>query len=221
MNKPCAVPRCTHPAAGHSTHCEKHKKTLRRHGHAQQAGITVHQLGPYLDRVKARRVKNPQSDLWGILEARWEAIKGNAQAIAAKWNSGAPMVGDEVRAAEQVLRLSGNVPAAALVDAVLAMYLMRDAEPRRFQSERAFGFQVVRRVRGLSEVNAGSYWDGTKGRARKVYQDIRPRVVEVLAAALAGTFGGVGLTLAAKEREEASKAQEDTQRLARALEVLA
>lgn len=221
MNKPCGVARCTEPATGFSTLCDTHKKHQRRHGHAQQAAVTVHQLAPYVARVKARRAKNPTSDVWPILAARWDAVTENAQALAQRVAGGAAVVAPEAKAAEQWLRLAGNVPAEAVVDAVLGMYLMRDAEPRRFQSDRAFLFQLVRRVRGLAPVNAGSYWDAQRGRARKVYQDLPPRVVEWLADALVKAFGGAGLILAAKEREQAEAAQQDAQRLARALEVLA
>ena len=220
MNKLCAVPRCSGEAVGYSTHCDTHKKALRRHGHAQQAGVTVHQLGPYLQRVQARREKNPASDLWAILEARWLALSGNAGAINAKWAGGASMVGAEVEVAVQMLKLAVAVPAADVINAVLAMYLLRDAEPRRFQSDRAFMFQMARRVRGLTSLNAGSYWDNAKKKSRRVYQDLTPNVAELLASTLAFTFGAVGLTLAAKEREDANQAQADTQRLATALEAL-
>ena len=61
MTKRCAALHCAEPVAGYSTLCESHKRTLRRHGHALQKGITVLELKPFQDRIAARRSKNPDT----------------------------------------------------------------------------------------------------------------------------------------------------------------
>ena len=59
MRRACSVNRCGKQTSGFSTHCELHKRTLRRHGHPEQKGVTVFELKPYRDRIAARRAKNP------------------------------------------------------------------------------------------------------------------------------------------------------------------
>lgn len=221
MTKQCAARSCTEGTTGFSTLCDNHKHIQRRHGHPEQDGITVHRLRLYLKRVEARRAKNKDSDAWSILEARWSALEGHAQGILAEWASGKAMVRAQVQAAQQLQALAGSVPPSTIVNAALAMFLMRDAEPRRFASDRAFDFQLVRRVRGLAPVNAGSYWNHKAQRATKVYRDLPPRVAELLGRQLREAFGLAGFMLAEKERAEEAKAQAQQRRLAEALEALA
>lgn len=218
--KQCEAPGCDEPASGFSTLCIPHKQAMRRHGHPLQTGVTVHELRPYTARVRARRAKNRGSELWDILAARWEALAGHSTGIVARYASGVPSVRHERLAAQQITTLAEMVPADKVVQTALAMYLLADARPTRFASDRAFRFQMVRRVRGLSEVNAGTYWDHKAARNRRVYRDMPPRVVEVLGVWLAEAFGGAGLVLAGKEREDVQQAAHERERLANALEGL-
>lgn len=174
-------------------------------------------MRPYVSRVKARQAKNKGSDAWGILAGRWEALVGHSRVISERYASGAVSIRHERMAAHQVTTLAGAVPADNVVQTALAMYLLAQDRPNRFQSDRAFRFELVRRVRGLSDVNAGTYWDQKAGRSRRVYRDLPPRVVEVLGHWLAEAFGGAGLALAGKEREDAERAAQEHQRLAAAL----
>lgn len=213
----CQTPGCQQEASGFSTLCPHHKQAQRRHGHPLQVGITGHELRPYVSRVKARQAKNKGSDAWGILAGRWEALVGHSRVISERYASGAVSIRHERMAAHQVTTLAGAVPADNVVQTALAMYLLAQDRPNRFQSDRAFRFELVRRVRGLSDVNAGTYWDQKAGRSRRVYRDLPPRVVEVLGHWLAEAFGGAGLALAGKEREDAERAAQEHQRLAAAL----
>lgn len=206
---------------GYSILCDAHKHVQRRHGHPEQEGITVHRLRPYLRRVEARRAKNKDSNAWALLEARWDALLGHAQATMAQWQSGKAMVKAQVDAAHQVQVLAGAATSTAIVNAALAMFLLRDAEPRRFASDRAFDFQLVRRVRGLAPVNAGSYWNHKTQRTTRVYKDLPPRVVEALGQQLRLAFGLAGFMLAEKERAEEAKKAAEHRQLAEALEALA
>lgn len=216
----CHAPGCHEEATGFSTLCVHHKQAQRRHGDALQTSITVHELRPYVARVKAREARNKGSELWDILAARWEALVGHSRGIVERYASGAPGIRHERMAAQQVTTLAGAVPADKVVRTALAMYLLAQDRPTRFLSERGFRFELVRRVRGLSDVNAGTYYDHKAGRSRRVYRDLPPRVTDVMGAWLAEAFGGAGLVLASKEREEAQKARDEHQRLAAALEGL-
>lgn len=215
--KQCHAPGCSGTTTGYSTLCDKHKQTNRRHGDPLQEGVTVHELRPYVARVEARQAKNKDSNAWTLLDARWEAVTGHCRGIVERAAGGAPYVRHERAAALQVLRLAENVPAPKVVQTALAMYLLLEDRQTRFRSDRAFRFELVRRVRGLTAVNAGEYYDHKAGRTRRVYTDPAPQVVEVMAGWLVEAFGGAGLALAGKERDEAQKASNEQQRLAAAM----
>jgi len=221
MTKFCVVHGCGTAVAGYSTLCTHHKQAQRRHGHPEQGGVTIHELAPYVLRVEARQAKNATSEAWAILAARWEALARQAQETLATYASGAAMIRQQVEAAQHIHTLAGSVPAGKVATTALAMFLLLDDQPRRFRSDRAFSFQLVRRVRALTEANAGIYWDHKQQRSRKVYRDMPPKVTEVLAMALRAAFGGAGAMLADKDRADAHKAQEERQQLANALESLA
>lgn len=215
--KQCLAPGCSGATTGYSTLCDKHKQTNRRHGDPLQEGVTVHELRPYVARVEARQAKNQDSDAWTLLAARWEAVTGHCRGIVESAEGGASYVRHERAAALQVLRLTENVQTAKVVQTALAMYLLLEDRQTRFRSDRAFRFELVRRVRGLTAVNAGEYYDHRAGRTRRVYTDPTPRVVEVMAGWLVESFGGAGLALAGKEREEAASQVQERQRLSDAL----
>ncbi len=218
--KHCEALGCHDTATGFSTLCNRHKQTMRRHGHPLQTGITAHELRPYLARIKARQERNKGSELWSILEARWKALEGHGKSIMEAVMGGAAHIRHERLAAQQIGILAGSVPADKAIQTALAMYLMADERPTRFQSDKAFRFELVRRMRGLSEVNAASYWDHKAGKMRKVYRDTPPDAMETLGRWIAEAFGAAGLTLAGKEREEAQLKATERQRLADALERL-
>lgn len=213
----CAVPSCGAATAGHSTLCERHKRTQRRHGHPEQVGTTVHDIKHYRKRVAARKAKNPTNPAWSLLEQRWQGLIAIAADTVAAYLRGAVHIAYVVRAAEQVLRIATAVPSGVVVETSLAMYLMHEERPQRFLSGRAFSFELARRVRGLTDSNAGTYWDARTGKMKRVYKDLAPKAMEVLAGQLVAAFGGAGLFIAGLERVEAEKARADHQCLSTAL----
>ena len=221
MPRTCSVPGCHESTAGYSYFCRKHKQTQRRHGSPTQLAVTAHELRPYAALVDARRAKNPESEAWTILEARWEAVLRQAQDTLQHHAEGRVGVRWERLAAHQLVTIGRDVESWAVVRTALAMYLMLDQQPSRFACDAAFDHQLVRRVRGLTDSNAGAYWDHQEQRSKRVYRDIPPRVIQAMAQPLKTAFGATGLTLAAKEREDIDKANEERQRLAAALEGLA
>lgn len=221
MPRPCRTPGCHEAAHGFSPFCENHKKTARRHGAPTQQGVTVHELKPYVALVEARKAKNPGSEVWTILTARWEAVLSHAQGVLQRHADGHIGVRWERLAAHHLVTIGRDVEPWSVVKTALAMFLMLDQRPIRFASDAAFDHQLVRRVRGLTDTNAGTYWDHQEQRSKRVYRDIPPRVILTMAQPLRAAFGASGLMLAAKEREEVDKANEERLRLAAALEDLA
>lgn len=191
--------------SGYSTHCERHKRAQRRHGHPEQVGITVYELQPYRDRIAERRAKNPANPTWDILRERWAAVAGNAENVLKVHAGGKPGSAHTTQAAHHIKQLSATVPDGVVVETALAMFLMREALSKRFQSDRAFDFQLARRVRALSDVNAGTYFDHKTGKTKRVYRDVLPGTLMALAEPLKAAFGVAGLYLAELDRRNEQK----------------
>jgi hypothetical protein len=107
-----------------------------------------------------------------------------------------------------------------VVETALAMFMLQELEPRRFRSDEAFRTQLVRRVRGLTEVNAGEYYDHASGKTKRAYRELTPRATAVLGLWLAEAFGGAGLHLARLELTEWEKKNEERRELHKALSEL-
>lgn len=217
----CAATSCTSLAAGYSTLCSGHRKTKTRHGHHGQLAISAARLAPYLRRVVARYEANVSSDAWSILAKRWSVVVEDAMRTLEGYQAGTPSVRHRVRAADQVRTLDGLGDPIAVVHVVLAMYVLADAEPRAFCTDKGFDYQLVRRVVRLAPVNSGSYWNSKAGRSTRVYRDLPPRVVEALADLLKGAFGLAGLQLAGLERNRVDPSEVERKRLADSIARLA
>lgn len=221
MIKRCASVHCVDPVSGFSTLCERHKRNQRRHGHAEQKGISVQELKPFLDRIAARRSKNPANPTWQLLRGRWEALSGHAKATLAGYASEAVAVSFERQTAEQLVALLDTADADAVIDTALAMFAMWELMPSRFLSDKAFNFQLSRRVRGLADVNKGSHYSVKEGRMKRTYRDIPPRVLECLAASLKVAFGVAGMRLAELDKQDSEGVKVEKQQLSDALKDMA
>jgi hypothetical protein len=177
----------------------------------------VHELAAHRRRVEARRAKNPSNPTWALLEARWEALTGHAEATLQGYAAGAVAITYERQTAQQLLALREAVSAWDVIDTALAMYSVQLERPARFKSDRAFLFQLSRRVRGLAETNAGSRWSPSEGRMKKSYTEVPPTVLACLGASLQTAFGIAGLRLAELDKKEAEGQQAEQKQLHDAL----
>lgn len=116
MSRPCSIVACGKDASGYSTLCELHKRSMRRHGHAEQSGVTVHELQPFREAITARRAKNPGNPTWQLLAGRWQAVTGHAEAVLAAAASGSAGVSYERQTAQQLLILRDSVPDHVVID---------------------------------------------------------------------------------------------------------
>jgi hypothetical protein len=112
-------------------------------------------------------------------------------------------------AAIETLRIAKGVQPRDLIETVLAMYVMQDQEPRRFKGDQAFTTQLVRRVRGLTRLNADSWIDTKTGKRKLVYRDLNQRTVTVMGGWIAEALGPAGLMFARLERKDHEKKQEE------------
>jgi hypothetical protein len=210
MNRTCRVRGCGLPAASRfAAHCTVHKARIRRHGAADQQGITKADLAPHLKRVRSRIEKNQHNPAWITLDARWSAIVDRARQIETAYFAGRPGHRDERQAAHEVAKLAADVEPRAVVETVLAVVMMLEMEPRRFRTDAAFRTQLVRRVRALTDVNFGERYHHATGRVKRVYRDLSPRAAAILGQWLVEALGGAGMHVAQLERREMEqKAQE-------------
>lgn len=220
MTTECTVTGCHAPPSGYSPLCERHKKALRRHGHAQQEGVLVHELAPFKARIVARRNRNPGSPVWDILEQRWEAVKVNAERVLRGAASGKPHNSDDLKAAHHIAQLGKTAAPGAVVDTALAMFLMLEDSPQRFRSDKAFAYQLARRVHALTDMHAGTYWDEERNKVKRVYRDMTPATIERLSEPLRAAFGVAGVYLAELDRKDAKAKNAKRQELMDALKGL-
>lgn len=203
MTRICRSPGCTAAASSrYSVYCPSHKARARRHGADDQRGISKNELKPYVQLVRDRITKNQKSEAWACLGRNWEAVVQHARGIIDQFARGLPGAVYELKAAQQAVRLAEAVPASDVYETAIAMYVMQELDPRRFRSDNAFQTQMVRRVRGLSDVNAGTYFDHRSSRTRRVYRDLTPRATAILAQWLVQAFGAAGIRVAGLERTE-------------------
>ncbi len=113
--------------------------------------------------------------------------------------------------------MAADVDARTVVETVLAMYVMGNDDARRFKSDDAFWFQLARRVRGLTDMNAGSWYDHNTGKMKRVYRDTPRKVTLALAHMLGDAFGAAGIYLARLDQQEAEQRRKQHADLAAAL----
>jgi hypothetical protein len=64
--------------SGWAHYCNSHKSRIRRHGDAQQQGVTKAQLKPYLEAVRRRIAKNADNPAWKTIEGNWLVLVEHA-----------------------------------------------------------------------------------------------------------------------------------------------
>lgn len=218
----CIVPGCGgRTTSRYSRHCSKHKGTLRRQGAASQQAITRKRLKPYLKIVHQRIEKNPHSEAWATLDARWRALGDHAEGIIAAYQRGKPSSRIEVAAAYEVLKLAGDVPPRTVVETTLAMVVMLEMEPAAFTSDNAFWVQVSRRVRALTDLNFGERYVHATGSVKRTYRDLAPRASALFGKWLAELLGIGGLHVARLEKQDAERQATERENLHHALQTLA
>jgi hypothetical protein len=196
----CQATGCSRPVSGWAAYCNTHKARARRHGDAQQQGVTKAELKPYLQTIRRRIAKNPDNPAWKALEGRWLTLVEHAHGELATYKQGIPYVRQHRLAYDEVIKLARDVKPVDVVETVLAMYLMLEQEPRRFRSDDGFRFQLARRMRALTDVNAGTWYDHTSRRVKRVYRDTAPKTTAYIGELLAEVFGASGLHIARLEQ---------------------
>jgi hypothetical protein len=221
MSYLCRAPGCQSEASSpYSRFCANHKANLRRHGDATQTAVTAAHLKPHLAAVRARIKKNKDSPAWGELEGRWLTVVDHARGVITAFHSGKAGSRDQRKAAHEVLKIADAAEPWQVMEIVLAMFVMEGHDPRRFRSDTAFRFQLVRRARALADVNAGLRYDHRSGKVRRVYRELTPSAVRIIGQWLADASGGAGVRLAMLEHADAERQKAERRQFHAALAAL-
>jgi hypothetical protein len=218
MTRNCGVPGCTSGVATeYGLYCTRHAANKRRHGHPEQHAVLKSDLKPYLASIRERRAKNDGKKLWGIMEARWSGIVSICDGIL---HDKMALYAPKREAAREIVKLGSHVEAQSVVDTVLAMYLLQYHDPRRFKSDDAFWTQLVRRVRGLTKLNRGSWKDAQSGKIKTAAKEVQPRTAEAMAYFIKEALGAAGVWIAKLEMKEREERERERQEFHQALEEL-
>lgn len=208
MSGTCRVRHCGAPKASQfSPYCRHHKSTKRRQGEPDQTAITITELKPFRERVRARMAKNEGSPLWAHLDEQWASLVSEARAEADR------RVGNRYQrsAAHEILNVDADSTPREIVVTTLAMFVLWHDMPRRFRSDAAFRLQLARRVRALSGRHVGQCFNHRTGNQKRIYREMTPKAGDIIGQKLSCIFGAAGFHLALldeRDREEARKAKD-------------
>lgn len=215
--RPCVVAGCAamRGPRTYSPYCQAHRLTQTRHGHPLQTSVTFYELAPFQATIRAAIKRNPSSEVWPILRARWGRLVDHAAAQVAERDNGRSFHRPTLQAAEMLLQVARHADETKVVEVMLALYLMEDSNPRRFKSDEALRFALARRLRHLAPMARGSYWNHKLQWTSSVYRDAPPKAVAILGAWLVEVFGLAGRMVAETERKRQAQV-DDRQRLVEA-----
>jgi hypothetical protein len=214
----CAVSGCTKTAKRYGRYCNTHDTRDRRHGHPRQETVRTKDLRPYRDIVRRRIQRNADAAAWQTLETIWRQTVRHCQARLREYLGGKPAIRWERLAWEEIIKLAQAAEPREVIETTAAMVVMQSFDPWRFRSDRAFWFQLVRRVRALAEINIGKSVDPGTGKVKRVYRDLPPRACEALAKIILESIGIAGAKIAQLEQQEQERQADQRTKLYKELE---
>ena len=210
----CSASECQKPAAPKSRYCGGHRISDWRNGDPHQRAVTIQQVAPFVCHTAEAITSRPDAgQLWRVLEERWSTYYESAQSVAFRGIVSDPeMVGSittrkarpfEVEAAKAIHKtvvFGRSVPKPReIITNVLALILMREVEPERFVTDRAFLFQVARRFLCLNKANATLTGAGN---GSTEYKPLKAKAMEHLGEYLLKALGAAGQSLVAAIKED-------------------
>jgi hypothetical protein len=219
MSRACRIPGCTRKIVNrHSIYCNAHDLNHRKNGHPQQEAVTKWDIRSYRSMVDDRfRRAHVQ---WEPIERRWLSVVSLANEIEAGWRRGKASPTHLRTAAFEILLLHREVDPKEIIKTVCALYLMQAHRPHFFKSDRGFGFQVVRRLRGLTDTDNRTYHDRSGKVAYTYRKHLPPKVIDLMLQWITTALGPVGLKLVQLETTEREKSIHARADFAKALDSL-
>jgi hypothetical protein len=201
---PCRAPGCPKLTTGHSQHCNLHRLTRRRCGHALQRSITKGQLKPYLEDVQRYRDRFPTAPFWAAVETLWRDCVKTCSTPGGLGYGHRSRHANE--AAEVVRNLALKVSPWDVSKVALGLALMGHFDGRQFHSDTAYTVQFSRCLRRLAPNNYRSFFNSKTGRTSTCLQEMRAQSATLLGAVLTEAFGAAGLAFSrwVEQRETAA-----------------
>lgn len=184
---------------GYSSYCERHKRTMARHGHPHQIGVKKADLKPYIKQVRAFLERNHPGRAQAVIQDAWDRTVQDAQRFIDRIQQGQPHSVYEREAHQAILSLAKEQHADTIGVLLIAMgYWYQDA-PRFWRHDDGFRFQTVRMLLRLNPREAAYKWHNGK-MERSVYRDIRPGTIRVLWGIIHSTgFIAYGMEIARRQ----------------------
>lgn len=201
----CIVNGCTKQPDGRSPYCATHRKRWRRHGDAQQRTVSATDLKVYRHTVSGILNRDKNGKIVAVMASNWEKVIAYARDEVEQYRKGRPTQRHLRRACEELVKLADSVTVRDLLEVGLAMFLMREWDGRKFASDQGFTFQLTRRVRALTDLNVGTYYNQVTGKVHRTYRDLPPKVTRLLADVLTGYLSRAAahvISIAKKDWEE-------------------
>jgi hypothetical protein len=174
--------------------CARCSNAYRRHGHAQQTGVRVAELNPYLKLVREVRKRNTNIN-WTTLHSRWRTVVDHCREEA---NPKGTHIATYRKAAQMVVDIAEAVEPDRLIDLTAAVYLLQEFHPSRFKDDACFDFalgHVLRREAGAGRRFKSQFNGTTKAYYREMGRRERRLLGEMIRAAL----GVIGVHIAQLE----------------------
>ncbi len=166
--------------------------------------IRAGHVAPHLKALKHRQAIRPDAPAWAALEARWQGLVKACRDTLAVYETGQPMSRWTLEAAGEIVKVAEAAAPEAAWRVAVAMFLLREDDPRLFPTEQAFKVQLGRRVRHLAGGNRQSYWNPAEGRFKRVFRDASPRAALLVGEWLTEAFGVAGEWFAKQAQAEAA-----------------
>jgi hypothetical protein len=176
----CVVRGCLEPATGYRRLCERHRKTDQRHGHPEQDGITIGELGGYR-RAAVEFIESRQDAerVWSVLEEHWQAFAEWARGQI-RYLSKRAYPRHSMRALQSVQAVADEANPRDVMATLIAFAWLWLERPKRFRSDRAARFQAARVLRRMTDAHVGRAFSPNDGQVKRYYRDASPRVLDEL-----------------------------------------
>ncbi|EFM58186.1 Hypothetical protein BIBO2_2960 [Brucella sp. BO2] len=203
-------------AHGYSSYCDKHKRTLARHGHPYQIGVKKADLKPYIAEIRTFLERNHHGKAQAVISDAWGRVVKDAQRFVDRANEGRPFISHGMQAYQAVLSLSREQDAETIGVLLIAMGFWYQDDPRFWKYDEGFRFQTVRMLLRLNPREAQYQWrNGKMERSR--FRETPPKTIKALWSIIYSTgFISYGVEIAKRKAKaiEARRQRADRERAA-------
>ncbi|MEJ1118080.1 hypothetical protein V9K92_06320 [Phyllobacterium sp. CCNWLW109] len=198
----CKADGCFKQTNGYSSYCERHKRTLARHGHPHQIGIKKSDLKPYIKDIETYLTTKSASNSNAILNDIWARTVRKAQDHTHGASNGVPFNGHSMNASKAIVSLSKEIDSATICKVLMAMGFWYEFNQRQWKYDEGFRFQTVRMLLRLNPREAAYEWS-MHGLTRSVYREVPPKTIKAIWSIINETkLVGFGMEIAKRTEKE-------------------